>query len=57
MITNIYSSFIFFLFKIFVGVQLIYNVSSVQQSESVIHVHIYTLFNILFPHSPLESVG
>ena len=33
--------------KIFIGVQLIYNVvlvSGVQQSESVIHIHISTLF-------------
>ena len=34
-------------FKIFIGVELIYNVvlvSGVQQSESVIHIHISTLF-------------
>ena len=33
--------------KIFIGVELIYNVvlvSAVQQSESVIHIHISTVF-------------
>ena len=36
-----------FIFKNFIGVQLIYNVvlvSGVQQNESVIHIHITTLF-------------
>ena len=45
--------------KIFIGVQLIYNVvlvSGVQQSESVIHIHISTLFKILFPHRSLKSI-
>ena len=44
--------------KIFIGVQLIYNVvlvSGAQQSESVIHMHISTLFQILFPYRPLQS--
>ena len=51
------SSFIYFL-KICIGVQLIYNVvlvSGVQQSESVIYIHISTLFQILFPYRPLQS--
>ena len=36
-----------FLYLIFIGIQLLYNVvlvSAVQQSESVIHIHISTLF-------------
>ena len=39
-------------FLIFIGVQLMYNVliSGVQQSESVIHIHTYTLFLRLFSH-------
>ena len=47
---------IHFLKKIFIGIQLIYNVvlvSGIQQSESVIHIHIFTLFKILFPYRPL----
>ena len=50
---------LFFFFKSFIGVQLIYNVVlvlGVQQSESVIHIHISTLFQILFPHRPLQSI-
>ena len=42
-------------FKIFIGVELIYNVvlvSGIQQSESV--THISTLFKILFPYRSLE---
>ena len=38
---------------------MIYNVvlvSSVQQSESVIHIHIFTLFQILFPDRLLQSI-
>ena len=36
---------------IFIGVQLLYNVlvSTVQQSESVIHIHMFPLFWISFP--------
>ena len=44
---------------IFIGVQLIYNVvlvSGVQQSESAIHIHISTLFQILFPYRSLQSI-
>ena len=48
------------IFKLsFIGVQLIYNValvSAVQQSESVIHIHISTLFQILFPYRSLQSI-
>ena len=39
--------------------QLIYNavlVSAVQQSESVMHIHISTLFQILFPYRLLQSI-
>ena len=51
-----------FLKKNFIGVQSIYNVvlvSGVQQSESVIHIHISTLFFfflILFPYRLLQSI-
>ena len=48
-----------FLKLIFIGVWLIYNVvlvSAVQQSESVIHIHISTLFQILFPSRSLQSI-
>ena len=44
--------------KKFIGVELIYNVvlvSGVHYSESVIHIHISTLFYILFPYRPLQS--
>ena len=49
----------YFFKLIFIGVQLIYNVvlvSAVQQSESVIHLHISILFQILFPHRLLKSI-
>ena len=48
-----------FLQKIFIGVELIYNVvlvSGVQRSDSVIHIHISTLFQIIF-HYRLLQVG
>ena len=51
--------FSFFFKLIFIGIQLIYNVvlvSAVQQSESVIHIHISTLFKILFPYRSLQSI-
>ena len=41
-----------------IAVQLIYSVvlvSGVQQTESVIHIHISTLFQILFPYRSLQS--
>ena len=43
----------------FIGVQLIYNVvlvSDVQQSDSVIHIHIFIVFQILFPYRSLQSI-
>ena len=49
----------FLFYFIFIGVQLIYNVvlvSGVQQSESVIHIHISTLFQILFPYRSLQRI-
>ena len=45
--------------KIFIGVQLIYNVvlvSALQQSESVIHIHVSSLFYILFLYKSLQSL-
>ena len=44
---------------IFIGVQLLYNivlVSTVQQSESAICIHISTLFQIPFPYRSLQSI-
>ena len=38
---------------------MIYNVvllAAVQQSESVTHIHISTLFKILFPYRSLQSI-
>ena len=58
MYTYIYIHHMSFLL-IFIGVYLIYNVvlvSSVHQSESVIHLHIYTFFSILFPYRSLQSI-
>ena len=47
-------------FKIFsIGLQLIYNavlVSGVQQSDSVIHIRISILFQILFPFRLLQNI-
>ena len=43
---SIFLFFILFSFLSFIEVQLIYNVSGVQQRDSVIHIHI--LFQILF---------
>ena len=48
-----------YLFKKFTGVSLTYNdvlVSGIQQSESVIHVHISVLFLLLFPYRLLQSI-
>ena len=57
---NSYSWILFYLFKkFFIGVYLIYNVvlvSGVQQSESVIHIHISTFLKILFPYRSLWSI-
>ena len=48
------------LFKSFIEVQLIYKVviiSTVQQNDSVIHVHTSILFQILFPHRLSQNIG
>ena len=45
---------IFFYFLFYVGVEWIKNavlVSDAQQSDSVIHIHVSVLFQILFPFS------
>ena len=50
---------LFLFLKIFIGVQLIYNVvfvSGVQQSESVIHTHISTLFLFFLDSFPIEVI-
>ena len=47
-----------FLKLIFIELQLIYNVVfvySLKQSESVVHIHISTLFKILFPYRSLQN--
>ena len=47
-----------YVLKIFIGVQVIYSivlVLGVQQSKSVIYVHISTLFQIFFPYKPIQS--
>ena len=52
-------SLIFIFKKIFIGVELIYNVvlvSGIQQSESVLHIHLSSLFKILFPYMPLQNI-
>ena len=50
----------YFIFKlIFIGVWLLYNIvsiSAVQQSESAIRIHIYTLFWISFPFRSSQSI-
>ena len=51
-------SFFFFNFLFYIGVQLINNVvlvSGVQQSDSVIHIHVSILFQILFPFRLLHN--
>ena len=50
---------IIYLFIYLFGVELIYNVvlvSGVQQSNSVIHMHIYILFPILFHYRLLQDI-
>ena len=50
--------FLLSLFLIFIEVYLIYNVvlvSGIQQSDSVIHTHKSTLFQILFPYRLLQN--
>ena len=65
MITGYYSFyttkffFLFFNFLFYIGVELINNVvlvSGVQQSDSVIHVHVSILFQILFPIRLLHNI-
>ena len=51
-------SFLFFKFLFYIGVYLIYNVvlvSGIQQSDSVLHIHMSILFQILFPYRLLQS--
>ena len=51
--------FFFFNFPFYIGVQLINNavlVSGVQQSDSVIHIHVSILFQILFPFRLLQNI-
>ena len=46
-------------FLIFIGVELIYNgvlISAIQESESVIHIHISILFQILFLFRLLQTI-
>ena len=46
-------------FLFYVGVELIYNVvliSGIQQSDSVIDIHICILFQILFPFRLLPNI-
>ena len=45
-----------FLFLFFIEVELIYNVSGVQQSESVVHIHLSLLFKILFLDRLLQNI-
>ena len=47
-------------FLFYVGIQLIYNtvlVSGLQQSDSVIHIHLSILFQILFPFRLLQILS
>ena len=51
--------FFFFNFLFYIGAQLINNVvlvSGVQQSDSVIHIHVSILFQILFPFRLLHNI-
>ena len=55
-----FDSSFFSIFKIFIEVQLIYNVvviSVVQQSDSVLHTNISILFQILFPYRLSQNIG
>ena len=55
-----YSNFLLFKKNLFyIGVSLINNivlVSGVQQSDSVIHIHVSILFQILFPFRLLQNI-
>ena len=51
--------FIYMYILFYIGAQLINNVllvSGVQQSDSVIHIHVSILFQILFPFRLLQSI-
>ena len=51
--------FVFKSFFFLIGIQLIYNVvlvSGVQQNDSIIHIHISILFQIIFPFRLLQSI-
>ena len=51
--------YIYILFNFFIQVELIYNivyVSGVKHSDSVIHIHISILFQILFPYRLLHNI-
>ena len=53
------NSFFFFNFYFNIGVQLInsvVSVSGIQQSDSVIHIHVSLLFQILFPFRLLQNI-
>ena len=53
-----YYFFIFLKFLFYIGVELIYNVvlvSGAQQSDSVMHIHISTLIQNLFPFRLLQN--
>ena len=48
-----------FLFSFYIGVSLINNivfVSGERQSDSIIHIHVSTLFQILFPFGLLQNI-
>ena len=50
---------IFFNFLFYIGVELINNVvlvSGIQESDSVIHIHVSLLFQILFPFRLLHNI-
>ena len=55
-LASVVRSLIFFNF---IGVELTYNavlVSGIYQNESVIYIHIYILFQILFPCKLLQNI-
>ena len=50
---------IFFNFLFYIGVELISNavlVSGVQQSDSVVHIHVSILFQVLFPFTLFHNI-
>ena len=57
-ITSLFKK-IFFKFLVYIGAQLINNVvlvSGVRQSDSVEHIHVSILFQILFPFRLLQNI-